>query len=96
MLPIAVIVTSIVWLLTGDVVGFSGIIFFMLGSRFPYDLHNTSDPIKYIGWIIIPFIVSALIPQLSFTLHFIPFVIGAALGTLDYLYTKYTAVMNKI
>lgn len=95
MLSLAFFFTSMVWLTTTGVVGFSGVIFFMWGTRFPYDIHNSQEPHKYIGMVSIPLLLSALIPQLSFKLHFFPFVIGAIFGLADYLYTRYQMDINR-
>ena len=90
MLPLAFILTSIIWEASWNVIGFSGIIFFMWGSRFFYDLHNTSDKWRHIALASIPFLVSAVIPSLSFELHFWPFVVGSIFGLSDYIHTRYT------
>ena len=89
MLPLAFIATSLIWQASWNVIGFSGIIFFMWGSRFFYDLHNTSDKWRHIALSSIPFLVSAVIPKLSFDLHFWPFIVGSIFGLADYIHTIY-------
>lgn len=95
MLPLAFLFTSLIWLFATNVIGFSGIIFFMWGTRFPYDIHNSTEPVKYIGMTTIPFLTSFLIPSLSFTLHFFPFLIGGIFGLIDYVNTRFNNIKPK-
>ena len=94
MLPVAFIVTSYIWLLSGNAIGISGIIFFMWGTRFSYDIHNTNEPAKYIAMTSLPLLVSLLHPKLSFTLHFFPFMVGGIIGFVDYVYEKHLLVKD--
>lgn len=92
-LPIAFILTSVIWQASWNVIGFSGIIFFMWGTRFFYDIHNTPNKWRHIALSSIPFVVSAIIPRLSIELHLYPFLIGSVFGLGDYVHTRY---MKKI
>ncbi len=71
---------SMFWFLTTNVGGFSSIIFFLWGLRFPLDYKNLANRPgtrkRYVFGITLTFIASALIPSLTFALHFLPFVAG--------------------
>ncbi|MDD4713175.1 MAG: hypothetical protein PHP34_07590 [Bacteroidales bacterium] len=94
LLPLAYVITSIVWFFAGNgAIGFSAIIFFMWGTRFLNDMIILRDKDKtrniYLLGIAITFIVSAILPNVSFSLHFIPFIIGVITGSAMYLFNQY-------
>lgn len=81
----AYVISSLLWLFTGgEVIGFSSIIYFMWGARVIQDFkYIFSIPEKakrtattYAIGISTTFILSAIIPSVSFSLHFFPFVAG--------------------
>ncbi len=85
LLPLAYIVSSVMWLIAGsNVIGFSSIIYFMWGTRIIRDFHviNTfGDKAKKQGLIYaigisVTFVISAIVPSITFSLHFFPFAAG--------------------
>ncbi len=99
LLPLAYVITSLVWLFAGDgAIGFSAIIYFMWGTRFLNDMIILKDKKKtrniYLAGLLITFVVSAALPNVSFILHFIPFIIGIMIGSSIYLFNQYKTDIN--
>lgn len=90
--PAAYLTGSLVWVLTQIAVGASAIIFFMWGTTLFGDLRRLNNKNKtiYLISITATLSVSLFIPDVSFTLHFIPFVVGFIIGMAKYLITKFS------
>lgn len=98
LLPLAYLATTIIWFIIGDpVIGFSSIIYFMWGTRIIRDfqiISAISDPAKrrtlnYVVGISATFIISAVVPSVSFSLHFFPFMAGVITSAMIMLIDMY-------
>lgn len=85
LLPLAYIVTSLMWFIAGsNIIGFSSIIYFMWGTRIIHDfqvINTFGDKAKKQGLIYAigiggTFVISAIVPSITFYLHFFPFMAG--------------------
>lgn len=94
----AYIVSSLLWPLAGvEVIGFSSIIFFMWGTRIINDFKTIfsmpekakKTSITYASGIIVTLILSAVIPNISFILHFLPFIAGIVTSAAFLLINSY-------
>ena len=76
-LLVGYVVSSLVYLLSSvPVVGFSAILFFIWGSHYIEQYHITSNKRNLVLNLVIVMAVSAVIPNISFVMHFFPFVLG--------------------
>lgn len=97
-LPVAFLLSSLEWnLIDMNVVGFSAIIFFMWGTRIISDFKQIMmmkgsakrGIYVYMGSISLTFIISAIIPNVSFSLHFFPFVGGFIISAMSIVWRKF-------
>lgn len=97
-LPLAFLTSSLEWTMTdGNDVGFSAIIYFMWGARIIRDFITISamgerakmQAYTYAGGILLVFILSSIIPNVSFSLHFFPFVSGVVLSGMIYIWRSF-------
>ena len=98
LLIIAYLTTTVMWFMQGaDIVGFSAIIFFMWGTRVISDFkillsypNSINMDVKQYGLgILATFILSAVIPSLTFSLHFFPFITGVLVSLLIILFKNF-------
>lgn len=97
-LPLAYLVTTLMWFIAGkDIIGFSAISFFMWGTRMISDfqiIHAVGDKSKkqalsYAIGISATMLLSAIIPSVTFSLHFFPFMAGVLTSAMFMLYRSY-------
>ena len=98
LLIIAYLTTTVMWYMQGEhIVGFSAIIFFMWGTRVISDFkillcypNSINMDVKQYGLgILATFILSAVIPSLTFSLHFFPFITGVLVSLLMILFKNF-------
>lgn len=91
----AYLLGSILWSLTyGNIVGFSAIIFYMWGARFPSIVKGVQEKKvlrKYLAALVITFIIPLFINNVSFSLHFLPFMVAAISMFTRQLYRQYAS-----
>lgn len=97
-LVLAYLSSSISWLIEKNAVGFSGIIFFIWGSRVISDMPRLSKDgrRKYRVAVILSLGFSFILPSMSNWVHFIPFVLGINYGVIIHLIDKYKSDLNDI
>lgn len=62
---------------SSQIVGFSAVLFFILGSHFVGQMRFSSSRMVLLANVIMIFFFSFLIPNMTFYMHFAPFVAGA-------------------
>ena len=97
-LILAYISSSISWLIEKNAVGFSGIIFFIWGSRVISDMPrlDKAGRRKYRAAVILSLGLSFILPSMSSWVHFIPFVLGINYGIIIHLTTRYKSDLKDI
>lgn len=97
-LPLAFLTSSLEWTMTdGNAVGFSAIVYYMWGTRIIRDFITISamgerakmQASMYAGGIVFVFLLSAIVPNVSFSLHFFPFVSGVVLSGMIYIWRSF-------
>lgn len=103
LLPVAYLVSTLMWFIVGkDIIGFSSIIYFMWGTRVIREFQtiiaigdlSKKPALTYAAGIGIIFLLSALIPSLTFSLHFFPFMAGVITSAMIILYRSFKQDMT--
>lgn len=103
LLPLAYLVTTVMWFISADnIIGFSSIIYFMWGTRVIRDfriIHAVGDKamkpgMTYALGIGATFLISAIFPSITFSLHFFPFVAGVITSATIILYRSFKQDMT--
>lgn len=92
-LPAGYAISSVTWQATGgNVVGFSAILYFILGATFM----KYKNKLRYLLSISAILIMQLFIPSMSFKLHFFPFASGIVTAFIIHIVKRYRNDINKL